>query len=76
MKKSRFTDSQIMNILKQAANGTPIPDLCREHGMIAYRRGNISRYHTSEYEQRGLKALEKHLEVEKFFREIFPFIDS
>lgn len=33
MKKSRFTDSQIMNILKQAANGTPIPDLCREHGM-------------------------------------------
>ena len=33
MKKSRYTDSQIMNILKQAANGTPIPDLCREHGM-------------------------------------------
>ena len=33
MKKSRFTDSQIMNILKQAANGTPIPDLCREYGM-------------------------------------------
>lgn len=33
MKKSRFTDSQIMNILKQAANGTPISDLCREHGM-------------------------------------------
>ena len=33
MKKSRYTDSQIMNILKQAANGTPVPDLCREHGM-------------------------------------------
>ena len=33
MKKSRFTDSQVMNILKQAANGTPVPDLCREYGM-------------------------------------------
>lgn len=33
MKKSRFTDSQIMNILKQAEAGTPVPELCREHGM-------------------------------------------
>jgi putative transposase len=33
MKKSRFTDSQILAILKQAENGIPVPDLCREHGM-------------------------------------------
>jgi len=33
MKKSRYTDSQIINILKQAEAGTPVPDLCREHGM-------------------------------------------
>lgn len=33
MKKSRYTDSQIIAILKQAEAGTPIPDLCREHGM-------------------------------------------
>jgi putative transposase len=33
MKKSRFTDSQIINILKQAENGTPVSELCREHGM-------------------------------------------
>lgn len=32
MKKSRFTDSQIMTILKQAEAGTPVPELCREHG--------------------------------------------
>lgn len=33
MKKSRFTDSQILAILKQAENGIPVPELCREHGM-------------------------------------------
>ena len=33
MKKSRFTDSQILAILKQAENGVPVPELCREHGM-------------------------------------------
>ena len=33
MKKSRFTDSQIMAILKQAEVGAPVPQLCREHGM-------------------------------------------
>lgn len=33
MKKSRYTDSQIIAILKQAEAGTPIPELCREHGM-------------------------------------------
>ena len=33
MKTSRFKDSQIIAILKQAEAGTPIPDLCREHGM-------------------------------------------
>lgn len=33
MKKSKFSDSQIMAILKQAESGVPIPELCREHGM-------------------------------------------
>ena len=33
MKRSRFSDSQIMAILKQAEGGTPVPELCREHGM-------------------------------------------
>lgn len=33
MKKSRFSDSQILNILKQAEAGTPVSELCREHGM-------------------------------------------
>jgi putative transposase len=33
MKPSRYTDSQIIAILKQAEVGSPIPELCREHGM-------------------------------------------
>lgn len=33
MKKSRFSDSQIMAILKQAEAGTPVPELYREYGM-------------------------------------------
>lgn len=33
MRKSRFTDSQILAILKQAEGGVPVPELCREHGM-------------------------------------------
>jgi putative transposase len=33
MKKSKFSDSQIFGILKQAEGGSPVPELCREHGI-------------------------------------------
>ena len=33
MKKSRFSESQIIAILKQSEAGTPVPELCREHGI-------------------------------------------
>ena len=33
MKQSRFSDSQIMAILKQEKNGLTVPDICREHGI-------------------------------------------
>lgn len=33
MKTSRYSDNQILNILKQAESGIPVPELCREHGM-------------------------------------------
>jgi len=33
MKKSKFTESQIFNILKQAESGIKVPDICREHGI-------------------------------------------
>ncbi len=33
MKRSKFTGSQIMAILKQNEAGVKVPDLCREHGI-------------------------------------------
>ncbi|MCO4206169.1 IS3 family transposase [Aeromonas taiwanensis] len=33
MKTSRFSDAQIISILNQAEAGSPVPELCREHGI-------------------------------------------
>jgi putative transposase len=33
MKKSRFTDSQIIDALKRAEAGLTVPELCREQGI-------------------------------------------
>ena len=33
VKNGRFSDAQIMAVLKQAEGGTPVSELCREHGM-------------------------------------------
>ena len=33
MKKSRFTDSQIMAALKSVEVGLPVPEICRELGI-------------------------------------------
>ena len=33
MKKSRFTESQIVGVLKQVDAGAKVEDVCREHGI-------------------------------------------
>ena len=33
MKNAKFSEAQIMAILRQAENGVPVSELCREHGM-------------------------------------------
>lgn len=50
MKKSRFSEAQIMTILQQAENGVPVSELCREHGMSS----------ASFYKWRAKRALERH----------------
>ena len=78
MKHSRFSDSQIMGILKQAEQGIPVPQLCREHGMSSasfYKwrakyggmdASMISRLKELEQENRRLKKMyaEERLKAE------------
>lgn len=33
MRKTRFTEPQIMAMLRQAEGGVAVPELCREHGI-------------------------------------------
>ncbi len=37
MKKSCFSDSQILSILKQAEGGAPVPELCRDATFYKWR---------------------------------------
>ena len=39
MKTSRYSDPQILSILRQAEGGMPVPELCREHGMSVRPEG-------------------------------------
>ena len=33
MRKSKFTESQIVAVLKEGETGIPVADLCRQHGI-------------------------------------------
>ena len=78
MKKSKYTDSQIMAILNEAETGVPVPELCRQHGMSSasfYKwrakyggmdASMISRLKELEEENRRLKKMyaEERLKAE------------
>ena len=61
MKKSRFTETQIVSILKQYDSGTSAADLCREHGISAATLYNWkSKYGGLEASQlKRIKGLEE-----------------
>ena len=60
MRKSRFTEEQIIEMLKEHQAGMPVADLCRKHGISdATFYGWRSRYGGVEVsDARRLKALE------------------
>lgn len=35
MRKSKYTESQIIGVLKEVENGMKVDDVCRQHGMSA-----------------------------------------
>lgn len=76
MKRSRFSENQIINILKEAEVGVPVADLCRTHGFSkssfykwkakygGMEASDLRRLRELEEENRRLKQMYAELSLE------------
>lgn len=76
MKKSRFSENQIIKILKQGEGGVDIPTICREHGISkstyykwkskygGMEASDLKRMRELEAENRRLKAMYAELSLD------------
>lgn len=60
LKKSRFTESQIVAVLKEGESGLPVAELCRKHGIgsATYCNGKSKYAGVEVSEQQRLRELE------------------
>ena len=73
MKRSRFTESQIVSILKEADAGAKIKELCRKHGIsdATYYNGKAKYGGMSTSDLRRLKETETELsQYKKMYAEL------
>ena len=60
MKKSRYTPTQIVSILKEAESGLPVKEICRKHGVspATYYKWKSRHRGVEAPESKRIKALE------------------
>jgi len=66
MKRSRFTEYQIIKILKEGEAGVPVTDLCRQHG---FSRSSFYKW-KSKYGGMDASSLKRLKELEEENRKL------